>query len=508
MSTSGVPSQQRQLRAASDPGHPCPVRRPIVRRITDSVLSQGSLDAAVECVGDPSTPSFGALLRTNTRIQTGDSPQSDSSTQASILQPSSASPVPFSVHSRTSSRQGTSLGTQHDPLNKDLPSLPVMPIAQPPDFEGDPGYAPGYSAHAQHRFPAGSRSNLTRQTSHHSSHRRQPSGQHEASTQSTHHTHHTSRARSNSGTHGVVHLSHSHRPRSRSRSRPPSPVPHRYPSTSGRPDDDRKHYAVYKPSPDRQTSADRGEVDHHVLTRTHTRTSLHQPHPSTVVETIRTHSPHKLQEPHHHIDPGHISDVHSMPGLHSNMGNGTQTRYVRMLLALDDIPELYKLLASFFTWLLLAGFILFPGTFASWKDQPAGSTANQIAAIINNVPLLVIAWLCTGIGSCGMIWLWWRWHDNYIWIVNRIFVPGLLNSLAGVISTLTNVYGTQGGFFSTTAESTIIITGVITIICGILVLVYQFGMIRNLRKEHEAVVGVEKAGKYGEGVLGEAKREV
>ena|SRR5882757_8571389 len=34
----------------------------------------------------------------------------------------------------------------------------------------------------------------------------------------------------------------------------------------------------------------------------------------------------------------------------------------------------------------------------------------------------VIAWLCTGIGAIGMIWLWWRWQKNYVWIVNRIFV--------------------------------------------------------------------------------------
>lgn len=450
---------------------------------------------------DPGVPrkSDNPLLRT--RTQTGHS-HSDSSVQALTIPPSAAS-LPLSVHNRTSSRQGTSSGTQHDPLNKDLPPPPVMPIAQHSGFDDGLGHArEGYSAHQQHSLPAGSRSNVARQTSRHSSHREQPSGQHD----------HTSRTHSNSATHRIGHHSTTHRPRSRSRSRPrpPSPVPHRYPSNPGYLDDDRRNYTVYRSSPDRRTSVDRGEYDHHVLTRTHTRTSLHQPHSSNV-ETIPTHSPHKLQEPHHHIDPGHISDVHPMAGLHSNMVDGTnevQTRYVRMLLALDEIPELYKLLAAFFTWILLAGFILFPGTFASWNNQPAGSTASQIAAVINHVPLLVIAWICTGIGGCGMIWLWWRWHDNYIWIVNRIFVPGLLNSFAGVISTLTNVYGSQGGFFSTTAKSTIIVTGVLTVICGILVLVYQFGLIRNLRKEHESIVGPEKAGQYGEGVPEEMKRDV
>lgn len=478
MSTSAVPLQPRSV---SEPGHTRPSSRMITRRATD-----------------PGVPhkSHNPLLRT--RTQTGNS-HSDSSVQASSIQLSAAS-LPPSVHNRASSRRGTPSGTQHDPLNKDLPPPPVMPIAQHSDFDDGLGYAPGHSAHQQQSLPAGSRSNTARQTSRHSSRREQPSGQHD----------HTSRTYSNSAAHRISH-STTHRPRSRSRPRPPSPVPHRYPSTPGYHDDDRKNYTAHRPSHDRRTSVDRGEYDHHVLTRTHTRTSLHRPHSPNVVETTPTHSPHKLQEPLHHVDPGHISDVHPMPGLHSNMGddtNGTQTRYVRMLLALDDIPELYKLLAAFFTWILLAGFILFPGTFASWENQPAGSTASQIAEVINHVPLLVIAWLCTGVGGCGMIWLWWRWHDNYIWIVNRIFVPGLLNSFAGVISTLTNVYGSQGGFFSTTAKSTIIVTGAITVVCGILVLVYQFGMIRNLRKEHERVVGAEKAGQFGEGVPEEMKREV
>ncbi|KAG6336218.1 hypothetical protein ID866_2869 [Astraeus odoratus] len=258
--------------------------------------------------------------------------------------------------------------------------------------------------------------------------------------------------------------------------------------------------------PPHLSSTPRPEYDRPVPSRTHTRSSLHhRPHAQVDPEIAPAHHLHKPQEPPHHVpDPTHISDVYPMPGLHSG-ANDTQTRYVRMLLALDDIPNLYNLLASFFTWILLAGFILFPGTFASWKDAPSGSTQNEIANLINNVALLVIAWLCTGIGGFGMIWLWWRWQNNYVWIVNRIFVPGCLNSLAGVISTLTNVYGTQSGTFSTTAKSTIIVTGALTVICGILVGVYQFGMIRNLKKEHAQLVGVEKAGKHGEGILGPRK---
>lgn len=77
-----------------------------------------------------------------------------------------------------------------------------------------------------------------------------------------------------------------------------------------------------------------------------------------------------------------------------------------------------------------------------------------------------------------------------------------------MISTLTNVYGSQNGVFSSSAKSTIIVTGALAVICALLVLGYHFGLIRNLRLEHEREVGVEKAGRHGEGILGEKKRGI
>lgn len=59
-----------------------------------------------------------------------------------------------------------------------------------------------------------------------------------------------------------------------------------------------------------------------------------------------------------------------------------------MLLALDDIPLIYDLSASFFTWILLAGFILFPGTFTSLQTVDLGNGVG--AAFVDrivNLPL-------------------------------------------------------------------------------------------------------------------------
>lgn len=66
------------------------------------------------------------------------------------------------------------------------------------------------------------------------------------------------------------------------------------------------------------------------------------------------------------------------------------TRYMNMLLALDTIPRLDNMLSSFFTWILLAGFVLFPGTFTSIQNlgQNVGNqTEARVLSTIGHVSL-------------------------------------------------------------------------------------------------------------------------
>jgi hypothetical protein len=105
------------------------------------------------------------------------------------------------------------------------------------------------------------------------------------------------------------------------------------------------------------------------------------------------------------------------------------SRYVRMLLQLDRIPGLHNVLASLFTWLLLAGYIVFPGTFTSLRRSNAiknaanrDKTEQFILDTVQNVPLLWVAAICCVIGASGISWLWWRWNENFVWLVNRIFL--------------------------------------------------------------------------------------
>jgi hypothetical protein len=108
--------------------------------------------------------------------------------------------------------------------------------------------------------------------------------------------------------------------------------------------------------------------------------------------------------------------------------NSVQTRYMTMLLALDHIPRLHNIYASFFTWILLAGYVIFPGTFTSLQSLSdnqqvqSSETAEQVLDTVKNVPLLWVAAIASAIGAGGMCWLWWRWRDNFVWLINRIFL--------------------------------------------------------------------------------------
>ncbi|KAM7211001.1 hypothetical protein V8F06_013608 [Rhypophila decipiens] len=58
--------------------------------------------------------------------------------------------------------------------------------------------------------------------------------------------------------------------------------------------------------------------------------------------------------------------------------NGSQTKYMEMLLSLDKTPQLYNILCSCFTWILLAGFVVIPGSFTSLRKLQAKTNGEII----------------------------------------------------------------------------------------------------------------------------------
>ncbi|KAJ6620022.1 hypothetical protein B0H10DRAFT_1792402, partial [Mycena sp. CBHHK59/15] len=215
-------------------------------------------------------------------------------------------------------------------------------------------------------------------------------------------------------------------------------------------------------------------------------------------------------EPKHTESPRPSTNAPQRPPLPQPTVSQMDTKYVNMLLAIDGIPPLFNILASFFTWILLAGFVLFPGTFTNLQQggDELGGLGTTAVNVIKHLSLYVVAWVCTGVGAAGMAWLWYRWQANYIWLVNRIFMPGLLNSLAGVLSTLANILGAQDATLSISSKSTLIVTTSLTGICGGLTAFYMFVLIRRIKKQHDEEIGKQRAGKHGEGFVDVSKRKV
>lgn len=50
------------------------------------------------------------------------------------------------------------------------------------------------------------------------------------------------------------------------------------------------------------------------------------------------------------------------------------------------------MMASFFTWILLAGFVILPGTFNSLEQIQAGNSVENLALhAVQNIPLCVLS---------------------------------------------------------------------------------------------------------------------
>ena len=159
-----------------------------------------------------------------------------------------------------------------------------------------------------------------------------------------------------------------------------------------------------------------------------------------------------------------------------------------MLLSLDKIPRLHNILASFFSWFLLAGFVILPGTFTSVSIPPNNESLHKTPDLLNTAhipPLLVIAAVCCSLGYLGNLFLALRWRKNYVWLINRVYMPGTLNALAGLIGTLTGVYAQHRGEWSVTAQVAVVVEGVTAGVFLGLFLVYNHLLLRRVKEQHE-----------------------
>lgn len=153
---------------------------------------------------------------------------------------------------------------------------------------------------------------------------------------------------------------------------------------------------------------------------------------------------------------------------------------------LKDVSIWNNLFAISFNWILLAGFLVLPGSFETLEKLPINITAfKDIMADVKHLPLLAVGFSCCIIGAIGMCFLWWRQRANYPWLVSNIFVPVWLSGMAGLVSTFVGIYAHNNGAYTTLSIATVAVTGASVVICGFLAAFYSFWLLRRLKHEHE-----------------------
>ncbi|KAK0373208.1 hypothetical protein CLIM01_09421 [Colletotrichum limetticola] len=152
----------------------------------------------------------------------------------------------------------------------------------------------------------------------------------------------------------------------------------------------------------------------------------------------------------------------------------------------------WSLLAKVFSWLLLAGYIVFPSTFASLRRSRALESMGVVGYIVSrglNDFLISLASILSGSASIGLAWLWFRLRANYIWVNQQIIIPTLVNSLMGLSSTLLNIYTVHGGEWSATAIVTATVTAWWLFVSCALYLIYRCLLQRLQRSDDVDVAG-------------------
>ena len=85
-----------------------------------------------------------------------------------------------------------------------------------------------------------------------------------------------------------------------------------------------------------------------------------------------------------------------------------------------------NMFASLFTWLILAYIMISPVTFSSARNSRAldslGNGGKAVLNAVQNVPFVWLAGSCFVCGLAGLLWVWWENRNNYIWLMDRIFL--------------------------------------------------------------------------------------
>ncbi|TEB28931.1 hypothetical protein FA13DRAFT_1735058, partial [Coprinellus micaceus] len=178
--------------------------------------------------------------------------------------------------------------------------------------------------------------------------------------------------------------------------------------------------------------------------------------------------------------PGDSRSMYSVSSSAVTTVADAQTPYVNMLMALDRIHWVNEAFSIAFCWLLLAGFVVMPQALAKTIPEFVESSAENLAdgwkmiAIEIQDRLYYIAGGISGVGLLGILILWWQWRGNYMWITQKLFIPGFFNGLVGSISTMISIFLINKGKWDTLSIATMGVVGGVTVGSGIIALTYTF----------------------------------
>ncbi len=166
-----------------------------------------------------------------------------------------------------------------------------------------------------------------------------------------------------------------------------------------------------------------------------------------------------------------------------------------------------NILAAFFGWLALAGFITLPATFTSLQRlQSTQAVQNNAAAStavrsVQSIPLLVVGLVCVAIGVAGMAWLGSWWRRNYVWLLNRLYMPGILHASVGLLGTVTNIYGQQHGEWNVSATVAFTAELTLLVVSGTLFVLYDYWLLQKVKNEHDNQIGEPPRRRHGRASL-------
>ncbi|CAG8016987.1 unnamed protein product [Penicillium salamii] len=180
----------------------------------------------------------------------------------------------------------------------------------------------------------------------------------------------------------------------------------------------------------------------------------------------------------------------------SQIDDPIETTYVRMLREEAEMDISFNITVGVANWALLAGYLVIPGTFTSLqtsnqveKALQVNKAGHTVLHTIQNPPLLGIACLLLVSGIGALMWLMHfpKLRGNYLWLINKLFVPLCLNAAAGLLTTVINVCTSQGGDWSVMAIVTTTVTGATLSICSALLAIYKFYKLEEIIKEDEYI---------------------